>query len=630
MKERYYNILKAIEAERLAEEQYFQGIASSKTLKERTEAGVLWYPVQIERSHYTIGEKVELELSPKKPDQLKRRHNFKVGASAELFIQEEEKKSYRGAISYVGRKKVRIILSSDSLSMSNFEFAKNVGIELIYDDRPYRVMRTSIETVIQSQEPAIRELREAFSERKIDDIIAHDHAEIEPAFHLNNFQIAAIKGCLNTYRLGIIHGPPGTGKTTTIVGLIKELIKSEKRVLVCAPSNNAVDLLARQISALDLKVLRIGNVTRIGDNIAHLSLSEKCRNHKDWQHIKKVKIEAEDAKREGEKFKRSFGPQERKNRNAMFNEARQLRQWARDLEDRLVETVISDSQVICSTLIGCAHPQMRNLTFNTVIIDEGSQALEPECWTAILKGQRVIIAGDHKQLPPTVKSTEARDLEFETTLLDLMTDSIKQSFLLGIQYRMNQAILGFSNMTFYNDQLISADFVKNRLLETGDQPLVFIDTSGCGFEEEQNVQNRSYRNRSEFLILREHFLSEKEKYSEQTIGIVSPYANQVRLIRQEVEQDAELNSFAIEVNSIDGFQGQERDIIYISLVRSNEKGNIGFLKDYRRLNVAMTRAKMKLVIIGDMSTLSSDKTYSSLADHIEEKGLYQSAWEYMV
>ena len=626
---RYEQIIEAVLAERNAEEAYFSNLSTSRSQKERIAAGVLWYPVEIVRKQYTIGEYVELELSPNTPSAANSTNNFKVGASAIFFVNKEEREEFKGTISYATRKKVRIILSADVLMKDHITQGGGCGIELIYDDRPYRVMIDAIKQVQKSNEPHIVELRQAISRRSIDHNRRREVPDIPPLIGFNPSQMEAIQGCHSVERIGIIHGPPGTGKTTTLIGLVQGLVTYEKKILVTAPSNNAVDLLAKLLDQKGIKVLRIGNVTRIGDNIAHLSLDEQVRNHKEWQHIKQVKIEAEQARREATKNKRKFGSQERENRSMLFKEARQLDSWARDLEDKLVESVIGDCQVVCTTLVGCAHKSVAHLRFETVIIDEGSQALEPECWTAILRAKRVIIAGDHHQLPPTVKSPEAMKLGLAETILDRMADHLAESFLLRNQYRMHPAILGFSNQEFYQGQLSTDISVTERLGHIDDEPLVYIDTSGCGFDEELNPQTSSRSNRQEYFILREHLLSKIDVLQDRSIGIISPYKEQVRLIRQEIDEDETLRALDIEVNSIDGFQGQEKDVIYISLVRSNDAGEIGFLKDYRRLNVAMTRARLKMIIIGDMATLGIDPVYLRMSEYVDAHGRYQSAWEYM-
>ena len=301
----------------------------------------------------------------------------------------------------------------------------------------------------------------------------------------------------------------------------------------------------------------------------------------------------------------------------------------RDLENKLVESILHNSQVVATTLIGTQHRMISDMEFDTLIIDEASQALEAECWSAMLKAKRVIMAGDHMQLPPTIKSQKAIDMGLEETILDRMTSCIKDSYTLGIQYRMNEKILSFPNKKFYGGKLLSHISNANHLIQEGDNSLIWIDTSGCGFEEQISTEHRSKWNEGEYFILREHFMQQIDKYQDCSIGIISPYAQQVRYIKSQISEDEIIRAHDVTINSIDGFQGQEKDIIYISLVRSNEKGELGFLKDLRRLNVAITRAKKKLVIIGDAATLSSDKTFLELLEHVEENGLYQSAWEYM-
>jgi len=627
----YDHLLEALDHERKHEEEYFRSLTLSKTFKERIAAGILWYPISIERTHYSIAEKVEIEMIPAKASAAGDRNAFREGASAVFFINEEERVELRGTISFASRHKVRIILNDDYNLKSIVHNQSNCGVELIYDDRPYRVMRQTIAQVKDSQDVHIQALRDGIAKKQLDQTPVKWPDALTLSDILNPSQRAAIRGCIEAEYLGIIHGPPGTGKTTTLVNLITQLATKEKKILVTAPSNNAVDLLARQLSEVGLAVLRVGNVTRIGDNIAHLCLDEKVRMHKDWQHIKQVKIEAEAAKNEAKKYKRKFGPQQKRDRIAFQREARELRKWAKELEQRLVDHILEDSVVICTTLIGCAHPSISEWRYDTVVIDEGSQSLEAESWTAMLKGKRTIIAGDHMQLPPTVKSKEAEDMGLSTTVLDKMTEVIDASFLLDTQYRMHTDILSFSNHHFYQGQLKTADFVANRHLEHDDEVITFIDTSGCGFEENRSKHHRSLANEGEYNILREHILSIPHLLTPQvSIGVISPYSRQVAKIREEVNKDQVLRSMDITVNSIDGFQGQEKDVIYISLVRSNDEGQIGFLKDYRRLNVALTRARFKLVVIGDMATLGADQMYMELAEHFEEVGTYKSAWEYMV
>ncbi len=623
---RLQDLLSAINEERKAEEVYFSNLSANKTIAERVDSGILWFPVVNVSTVYTVGEQIEMSFERTK--NLDSPHKLKAGVGCRIFKYDSAKEfsALKGVVSYVKKNKLAVILNEQVVSKSDLiGFKGQLGIELIYDDRPYKVMEQAINEVIKSGEPKLVALRDTIENQKASPVPPSDH-RID-LHELNESQVVALNGVMQCPELGIIHGPPGTGKTTTLVQVIRHLTKEEKRILVCAPSNNAVDLLAMELDKIGINTLRVGNVSRIGDGTTHLALAEKARNHSEWQHIKKVKIEANEARRLAGKHKRSFGPKERSDRNAMYRESKELRKWAKDLESRLLEKIIAESQVICSTLIGVSHRSLEGLKFRTLIIDEASQALEPECWNAILKAERVILAGDHMQLAPTVKSSEAIKLGLSDTLLARMTDKIPSSYLLNVQYRMNEKILSFSNHRFYDNKLSSG--ITNSDWSIDDEPLTLIDSSGCGFDEVQNLRTLSRYNEGEGFILREHFLQHKEVYEGLTIGIISPYSEQVKYLRNVIEDDEFFHPFDITVNSIDGFQGQESDVIYISLVRSNSAGEIGFLADERRLNVAMTRAKKKLVIIGDMSTLSQNKLFHTLADHVEATGSYKSAWEYM-
>lgn len=626
-KDRYDLILEAIEHERAEEEAYYEMLSKDKTIKEKVATGILWYPLVIDKQRYTVGEKIELILE--KTRNLNQPHKLKSGKGCSISgrISEDENIKIRGVVSWVRKNKISLILNESIVTKDQLSKLKGqIGVELIYDERPYKIMRQAIERVKTTENPSIKNLRDGIRTKKNLDYNVPSSISYLPE-HLNNSQKKAIINCDGAQQLSIIHGPPGTGKTTTLVALISELVKTEKRVLVCAPSNNAVDLLAAKLDQASIPTLRVGNVTRVADQLVHLTLAEKAREHPDWKHIKKVRIEAEEAKKQAGKFKRSFGAKERSNRNTMFKESRELRKWARDLEDKLMERLVSNAKVICSTLIGVSHSSIEDLKFRTVVIDEASQALEPECWNAILRAERVVLAGDHLQLAPTVKSKKAEDLGFNETLLARLSGSIEHSSLLDTQYRMNAKILSFSNKMFYDNKLKSGVGIDTWSIDS--DPLLLIDTSGCGFDENYNPKSRSRYNEGEYFILREHFIQNRENFENKSIGVISPYSEQVKFLRLKKEEDEIFNGMDIKINSIDGFQGQEKDVIYISLVRSNADGEIGFLKDERRLNVAMTRARKKLIIIGDMSTLSNVNLFNQLAEHIENEGTYLSAWEYM-
>lgn len=622
-------MLDAIEEERKLEEIYYADIAKQKTEKERVDGGVLLTSLFIKKKYYTIGESVEVQLEITKNHD--RPNKFRVGAGVHLIYQAAETRRFRGTLSYKKKNELGIIFNQDVISRDSLPDSASYKMELVYDERPYKVMRDALNAVISSKDPIIRELRDGVTKRSALDQPSSDNpAQWSIPAHLNPAQNASIQGILDAGQMGIIHGPPGTGKTTTLVALVQTLLQKERKILVCAPSNNAVDLLARKIHELGINVLRVGNVTRINDDVAELTIDEKARNHPDWNHVKSIRIEAEAARKMAGTRKRKFGTDARRNRTDMYQESRELKKWARDVQDRLIESIISESQVIATTLISCSQRNMEGLIFDTVIIDEASQCMEPECWNAILKAKRVFFAGDHHQLPPTVKSSAAQKLGLSETLLDRMTESIKHHYLLTEQYRMNDQILSFSNAQFYDGALTSHPHNKSYTLADDPSPLLFIDTSGCGYEEAFRQKSRSLYNEGEFFVIREHILLHKEMYTGINIGIISPYAEQVRYIRSKIDEDTDLKALDIEVNSIDGFQGQEKDAILISLTRSNDMGIIGFLADYRRLNVAMTRARKKLVIVGDGATLSSNELYLNLIEHVEQNGHLQSAWEYMM
>jgi ATP-dependent RNA/DNA helicase IGHMBP2 len=628
---RYHQLITAIDAERKEEEAFFKKMHLNKGIKEKLESGFIWYPVQIIRKNYTIGEYVEVTIEKAKENEIP--HKFSEGAAASIFNIQNERRDFKVVVSSVRKNRMQVLLHVDSLDKLDVLDKGLTGVELVYDDKPYQIMEQAIRDVMISRSENIRLLRNALAKGELvekGNLIEYLEVAQPNDGLLNKSQQEAIDLCIQAPLMGIIHGPPGTGKTTTLVSLVQRLVKLEKRVLVCASSNNAVDLLAERLSDKGLKVLRIGNITRIHDKLLHLTLDEKMRNHPEWNRIKKVKTEAQELDKKASQFKRNFGHEEKADRREMRKEVREMRRWAYELEDRLMDEIIRESEVIACTLAGASHRLLKGLHFRTVIIDEASQSLEPECWNAILKADRAIMAGDHKQLPPTVKSTEAGKLGFETTMLDIMTDNIPHSAMLEIQYRMNDSILGFSNERFYSGKLRSDATVKNRMLRNESHALVFIDTAGCGFDEAIHKDHRSYANHGEYFIMREHMIVQRERLLGVSIGVISPYAEQVRYIKQEISEDADMRALDIEVNSIDGFQGQEKEVIYISLVRSNDRGEIGFLKDERRLNVAMTRAQKKLVIIGDSATIGQHALYTDLMNFIEKNGFYDSAWNYMM
>jgi ATP-dependent RNA/DNA helicase IGHMBP2 len=459
-----------------------------------------------------------------------------------------------------------------------------------------------------------------------------------PAPGLNASQQSAVEKIIAAQDLAIVHGPPGTGKTTTLVQAISQVVKLQKQqVLVVAPSNAAVDLLSEKLSQQGLNVIRIGNPVRVSERLMELTLDSQMATHPYMKESKRLKKQAAEFKNMGHKYKRSFGKAERDQRKALFDEAHKIMKEVAKTEEFIINDLTTKAQVITATLAGSNHYTIRQLRFETVFIDEAGQALEPACWIPILKAQKVVLAGDHCQLPPTIKSNEAARKGLSTTLMEKCVALYPEAVtLLDEQYRMNKAIMGYSSSVFYNDELKANHSVADHLLFAGDQPMLFIDTAGCGFDEKP--AGTSVANPEEAAFLFRYLESLAKTITEKgtsndfpSVAVISPYSEQVRLLKEQMVNTPALQTYAgqISVNTIDSFQGQERDIVLISLTRSNPEGIIGFLSDIRRMNVAMTRARKKLVIIGDSATLSRLPFYADLISYAEGLGGYQSAWEHL-
>ncbi len=612
--------------------EQFKTLVESLSLSERRERGMTWHPVEIAKTGYSIGDRAYVTV--KRKTQLNEPHRFRSGGIVNLVchhpaVRRGEKS---GVINYVDRNKMKIILNSSDLP--DWLDKGDIGVDLLFDERTYLEMEKAIRQVIKARGDRLAELR---------DILL---GEIAPTFHpvahpiqiptLNESQNEAINQILAARETAIVHGPPGTGKTTTLVQALKLIVKNEGTVLVCAPSNAAVDLLTERIAEQGMNVVRLGNISRVSEDLIRHTLDGRMAGHPDMKNIKKIKKQSAEARKKAQKYKRSFGPAERQERKELKAEARDLNDWANQMENQLIDRILLSAEVITCTMVGAVGKYIDKMKFRTLIIDEAAQALEPASWIPIAKASRVIMFGDPLQLPPTVKSNSAQRKGFHITLMEKALERHPAAtFLLNRQYRMHEEIMGFSNQQFYNDELIADNSVKSHSLELDDEmnrAVEFIDTAGCGFDEKMNPEVKSRYNPDEFNVLREHLyqllsaLNEKEM---PTIGIISPYKEQVNYMTDEMAADSQLANLNFDINTIDAFQGQERDVIYISLVRSNAKGEIGFLKDYRRMNVAMTRAKKKLIIVGDSATLGSDDFYQNFMVYCENINSYRTAWEFM-
>lgn len=590
------------------------------SISERRKNGITWFPLRVIETGYGLGAYPFIVVERNPGDKLQ--HKFTSASPVSLFTAQEghDESSIKGTIGYVDDQRMKISFFADELP--EWVDLGKLGVNLLFDSRTYDEMFKALNFLINVEKGRTKELR--------DKILGYQSISFYPrpkhtAPNLNESQNEALQNILEAEDLSIVHGPPGTGKTTTLVASIVEVLKEDKQVMVCAPSNAATDYLAASLHKKGLRVVRIGNLAKVETDNTSLTLDVLLQQERDFKQIKELKKRASELRKVGGKYKRNFGREESEQRKLIFKEARNLNTEARELENYLVQKVLDEAQVIACTLIGSTTDYLGDRKFRTVIIDEAGQGIEPAVWVPILRAERVVMAGDPYQLPPTVKSQEAARQGLAVTLLEKTIKRHERVSLLRTQYRMNEQIMQFSNQQFYDGKLLAHESVAQHHLAFSPAAVEFVDTAGCGFEEQPGEGSESLCNPEEVTIVRKHFDALKEAgLQNESVGIISPYRAQVELLQTEFSADKK-----VVVNTIDSFQGQERDIIYISLVRSNAEGVIGFLKDYRRMNVAMTRARKKLIIIGDSATLGGDAFYSKFLEYVDSIGAYHTAWQFI-
>lgn len=618
------------QADRLAYKQ----LTESSSLAARRANGLSWYPVVIRDTELGAGDYLTVELE--RTNHFEVAHLFRFGATAELFSNRDPKE-YRteGVITYQGGNKMKISLRTDELP----EWSRDgqLGVNLLFDDNSYAEMQN-----------ALKDASARLDKHQDDHLIRILIGERKPDFQdepvnfdkgkLNASQTEAVRKIVSATDLAIVHGPPGTGKTTTLVEGIQALYAQDKKqLLVVAPSNAAVDLLSEKLSDAGMRVVRIGNPARVSEKLFSLTLDSLMAEHSQMKQVKKLKRRANEFREMAYKYKRNFGKAEREQRRSLFEEARNILQEAGNTEQYILDDILSKAQVITATLVGANHYTIKDRRYDTVVIDEAGQALEPACWIPVLKARKVVMAGDHHQLAPTIKSDEAAKDGLSHTLMEKNVQLHPQAVaLLEEQYRMNEAIMGYSSSVFYQNKLRAHASVADHVLFESDNPLVFIDTAGCGFEEKLEGTSTSNPEEAAFVFahLRQMLPLLEMHYTKDnfpSIAIISPYKQQVDLLKSLLRDATDLLAYGdkIGVNTIDSFQGQERDMVYISMTRSNPENRIGFLSDIRRMNVAMTRAKKKLVVVGDSGTLARLPFYADFISYAERLNAYESAWTYM-
>lgn len=576
-----------------------------------------WYPINVGRSYYNALNQLVVEVERREDKEIE--HLFEYGRPVCFFTQELSGKlnylNFVATVNYVDEDRMVVILPNvDALFM--LQRSEVLGVQLYFDETSYRLMFEALKQVISAKNNRLAELRDIFHGTQPASTFSFQPVRFP---WLNCTQEEAVNKVLHAKDVAIVHGPPGTGKTTTLVEAIYETLHRENQVLVCAQSNMAVDWISEKLVDRGVSVLRIGNPSRVNDKMLSFTYERRFESHPDYTQLWSIR------KAIRELYGRIRKSSDREQIRTKINS---LKDRATELEIRINEALFSEARVIACTLVGSANRILTGQKFGTVFIDEAAQALEAACWIAIRKADRVILAGDHCQLPPTVKDPQALRAGLGYTLMQSIVKNRPGTVsLLKVQYRMNDEIMRFSSNWFYGGMLESAPEVKYRSILDFDTPIEWVNTEGMDCNEEFVGENYGRINKPEAELsvaqLKAYILKiGKERFLEEKIdvGLISPYKAQVQYLRQLIRKDNFFKPYrsAITINTVDGFQGQERDVILISLVRANEEGQIGFLNDLRRMNVAITRARMKLIILGDVSTLTRHTFYAELYRYIED------------
>lgn len=610
--QRQYELLKM---EYEYEKEQFRQQTEVMGIGRKIKRGMCWYPLNVGRSYYNALNQLVVEVERREDKDIE--HVFEYGRPVCFFSQDLSGKlsylNFVATVNYVDEDRMVVILP-DADALLALQGREVLGVQLYFDETSYRLMFEALKQVISARNNRLAELRDIFHGSRPLSVFSFQPVRFP---WLNRTQEDAVNKVLHAKDVAIVHGPPGTGKTTTLVEAIYETLHRENQVLVCAQSNMAVDWISEKLVDRGVSVLRIGNPSRVNDKMLSFTYERRFESHPDYPQLWSIR-----------KAIRELYSQLRKasNRESVRTKINSLKDRATDLEIRINESLFSEARVIACTLAGSANRVLVGQKYGTVFVDEAAQALEAACWIAIRKADRVILAGDHCQLPPTVKCVEAARQGLGHTLMQAVVKNKPDAVsLLKVQYRMNDAIMRFSSDWFYGGMLQSAPEVRYRSILDFDTPIEWVNTEGMDCNEEFVGDSYGRINKAEAelsvgqlknyitKIGRERFLEERID-----VGLISPYKAQVQFLRQLLKKDSFFKPYrsAITVNTVDGFQGQERDVILISLVRANEEGQIGFLNDLRRMNVAITRARMKLIILGDASTLTRHPFYRKLYGYI--------------
>lgn len=635
-----------LQLEYYTEKEAFRKLTEQMGMQRKVKRGDAWFPLQVGKSFYNSLNQTAIEVFRTSDQDIE--HNFEFGRPVMFFRSEgsEELKyfSFTGTVSYVDGDRMVVTVPDSAPLLELQQSTDPIGVQLFFDETSYKLMFEALDRVMKAKNNRLAYLRDLF--------YSHQKAgrfSFEPMKFpwLNPTQERAVNEVFWAKDVAIVHGPPGTGKTTTLVEAINETLMRESQVLVCAQSNMAVDWISEKLVDRGINVLRIGNPTRVNDKMLGFTYERRFESHPDYPQLWAIRKAIRELRKNRKKGSENY-----------HQKMDRLKSRAAEIEIRINAELFGEARVIACTLVGSAHRLLEGMKFGTLFIDEAAQALEAACWIPMRRASRVILAGDHCQLPPTIKSIAALRAGLGKTLMERIAENKPEVVtLLRIQYRMNDEIMRFSSDWFYGGKVESAPQIKYRSVLDYDHPITWIDTSN---EENQitiegedapedsasTSSSVSAANQNSDLNFKEQFVGEsfgrinkaeaeltlltlaeyftkigKQRVLEERIdvGIISPYRAQVQYLKKLIKKYEFFKPYRrlISVNTVDGFQGQERDVILISLVRSNDEGQIGFLKDLRRMNVAMTRARMKLIILGNKDTMTKHPFYKKLWEYVE-------------
>ena len=650
-----------LQLEYYTEKEAFRKLTEQMGMQRKVKRGDAWFPLRVGKSFYNSLNQTAIEVFRTSDQDIE--HNFEFGRPVMFFMVKKMGKnenqgrkvqsikyfSFTGTVSYVDGDRMVITVPDSAPLLDLQQSTEPIGVQLSFDETSYKLMFEALDRVMKAKNNRLAYLRDLFySHQKA------DRFSFEPMKFpwLNPTQERAVNEVLWAKDVAIVHGPPGTGKTTTLVEAINETLMRESQVLVCAQSNMAVDWISEKLVDRGINVLRIGNPTRVNDKMLGFTYERRFESHPDYPQLWAIRKAIRELRKNRKKGSENY-----------HQKMERLKSRAAEIEIRINSELFGEARVIACTLVGSAHRLLEGMKFGTLFIDEAAQALEAACWIPMRRASRVILAGDHCQLPPTVKSIAALRAGLGKTLMERIAENKPEVVtLLKIQYRMNDEIMRFSSDWFYGGKVESAPQIKYRSVLDYDHPITWIDTgeeseerrvkseefnssSDDASEESEEQENSSlfthhsslYKeqfvgesfgriNKAEaeltLLTLAEYFtkIGKLRVLSESIdVGIISPYRAQVQYLKKLIKKYEFFKPYRrlISVNTVDGFQGQERDVILISLVRSNDEGQIGFLKDLRRMNVAMTRARMKLIILGNKDTMTRHPFYKKLWEYVE-------------